>query len=186
MSESSHDKRAAVIEAATRRQHSPADRVRAPVGVIGPREVTPAQYALAEAVGAGLARMGCAVICGGRGGVMEAVCKGVASEAGVSIGMLPEPDADAANAFVTHVIATGIGEARNAIIARAAFCLVAIGNSFGTLSEVALGRQFGKLVIGLGGAAQVDGVVMAESVEGALELVAKRINGTRHSDRDSE
>ena len=186
MSESSQPKRSAVIEAATGRQRSRADRVRVPVGVIGPREVTPAQYAVAEALGAGLARMGCAVICGGRGGIMEAVCKGVASEGGVSIGMLPEPDAGAANAFVTHVIATGIGEARNAIIARAAFCLVAIGNSFGTLSEVALGRQFGKLVIGLDGAAQVDGVVMVDSVEGALELVATCINGTAHSDQGSE
>ena len=84
------------------------------------------------------------------------------------------------------MIATGIGEARNAIIARAACCLVAIGDSFGTLSEVALGRQFGKLVIGLDGAAQVDGVVMADSVAGALELVATCINGTGRSDQALE
>lgn len=71
------------------------------------------------------------------------------------------------------VLATGIGEARNAIIARAALCLVAIGDNFGTLSEVALGRQFGKLVIGLEGAAAVPGVVHVENVAAALEQVAR-------------
>lgn len=186
MSASPQQRRDVAIEAAARRQRSAAERVRVPVGVIGPREPTSTQYALAEAVGAGIARMGCAVICGGRGGIMEAACKGVAREGGVSIGVLPEPDASLANAFATHVIATGIGEARNAIIARAALCLVAIGNSFGTLSEVALGRQFGKLVIGLDGAAQVDGVVRADSVEDAIELVANCINGTPRSDPASK
>ncbi len=113
---------------------------------------------------------------------MEAVCKGAAGNGGVSIGVLPEAEPQAANRYVTHVIATGIGEARNAIIARSALCLVAIGNSYGTLSEVALGRQFGKQVIGLDGAAQVEGVVMADSVERALELVAACVNGTPRSD----
>ncbi|MEO9162592.1 MAG: hypothetical protein ABI349_09385, partial [Casimicrobiaceae bacterium] len=70
-------------------------------------------------------------------------------------------------------IATGIGEARNALIARASLCLVAIGNSFGTLSEVALGRQFDKLVIGLEGAAHVDGVRHVEGPHQALEYVAE-------------
>ena len=84
---------------------------------------------------------------------MEAVCRGVASAGGVAIGLLPEADPALANAYAGIVIATGIGEARNALIARAASCLVAIGDSYGTLSEVALGRQFGKRVIGLEGAA---------------------------------
>ncbi len=177
---------AAAIAAATRRQQSPRERVRVPVGVIGPRDPTPALYAVAQELGAGLARIGCAVICGGRGGVMEAACKGAASVGGVSIGVLPEADAGFANAYVTHVVATGIGEARNAIIARAALCLVAIGNSYGTLSEVALGRQFGKLVVGLDGAAEVDGVVVADSVERALELVAICVNGTARTDPAGE
>lgn len=79
------------------------------------------------------------------------------------------------------IIATGIGEARNALIARAALCLVAIGDSYGTLSEVALGRQFGKRVIGLEGAARVDGVVHVANVAAALHevaLVALGIPGT--------
>ena len=146
--------------------------IRVPVGVIGPREATPAQLQAAEAVGAGLARMGLAVVCGGRHGVMEAVCRGATAHGGLTVGLLPDADPGFANPHVRVVLATGIGEARNALIARAALCLVAIGDSFGTLSEVAFGRQFGKLVVGLEGAARVDGVVHAADVPAALEAVA--------------
>ncbi|MBK9609094.1 MAG: hypothetical protein IPO58_22735 [Betaproteobacteria bacterium] len=147
--------------------------VRVPIGVIGPREATGAQLLAAEEIGNGLAAMGFFVICGGRQGVMEAVCKGVAEAGGMAIGMLPEPDPSFANAYAGIVIATGIGEARNALIARSSLCLVAIGDSYGTLSEVALGRQFGKRVIGLEGAARVEGVVHVASAAEALEEVAR-------------
>jgi uncharacterized protein (TIGR00725 family) len=141
--------------------------------VIGPREASPAQLALAEEVGRGLARMGLVVVCGGRQGVMEATCRGVAAAGGSSIGILPEADPAMANPHVGIVLATGIGEARNALIARAAFCLIAIGDSFGTLSEVAFGRQFGKRVVGLAGAARVDGVVHVADAQSALAEVAR-------------
>lgn len=147
-------------------------KVRVPVGVIGPREATGEQLRTAEAVGAGIADMGFSVICGGRGGVMEATCNGVRRAGGLSIGLLPEADPTNANRYVSIAIATGIGEARNALIARAALCLVVIGDSFGTLSEVALGRQYGRLVIGLEGAAQVEGVVHVASTQAAIERVA--------------
>jgi len=161
------------IGAATWLQRESGFPRRAPVGVIGPRDATAPQLAAAEAIGAGLAAMGFVVICGGRGGVMEAVCKGAATAGGITIGLLPEPDDSCANRYVRIAIATGIGEARNALVARAALCLVAIGDSFGTLSEVALGRQFGKLVIGVEGAAQVDGVRHAPGPVEALQAVAQ-------------
>jgi hypothetical protein len=148
-------------------------RLPVPVGVIGPREASAAQGAIAETLGAGLASFGLAVICGGRSGVMEAVCAGVARAGGLSIGLLPDTEPGAANPHVRVAIATGIGEARNALIARASLCLVAIGDSYGTLSEVALGRQFGKVVIGLAGAPRVDGVVHVDDVDAALEAVAR-------------
>lgn len=160
------------IAAASWLQRQSGAPVRVPVGVIGPREATSAQLLAAENVGRGLATMGFVVICGGRQGVMEAVCKGAAGAGGVAIGMLPDADPSFANAHVGIVIATGIGEARNALIARASLCLVAIGDSFGTLSEVALGRQFGKRVIGLEGAARVEGVVHVATVDQALEEIA--------------
>jgi uncharacterized protein (TIGR00725 family) len=147
--------------------------LRMPVGVIGPRNATPAQVDAARAVGRGIAEMGLALICGGRAGVMEGACQGAAEAGGIAIGVLPDTEAATANPHATVVLATGIGEARNAIIARAALCLVAIGDNFGTLSEVALGRQFGKLVIGLEGAARVEGVVQVDSPASALEQVAR-------------
>jgi uncharacterized protein (TIGR00725 family) len=140
---------------------------RVPVGVIGPRDADAVQIEIAERIGAGLARMSLVVLCGGREGIMAAVC----------LALTPDADPSLANDAARVVIATGIGEARNALIARASLCLVAIGNSFGTLSEVALGRQFGKRVIGLAGAADVDGVVHVASVEEALERVANAVLG---------
>ncbi len=160
------------IAAATWQQRDSGHPIRIPVGVIGPREAPPAQLDAAERVGSGLARMGHAVVCGGRQGVMEAVCRGAAREGGTTIGILPDADPSCANPYVGVVVATGIGEARNALIARAAFCLVAIGDSYGTLSEVALGRQFGKLVLGLEGAARVDGVVHVADPDDALREIA--------------
>lgn len=158
-----------IAEVARRQRAAP---LRVPVGVIGPRQATAAQYAAALALGRGLAEMGLPLICGGRSGVMEAACKGAAEAGGIALAVLPDSDPASANPYATLVLATGIGEARNAVIARAALCLVAIGDNFGTLSEVALGRQFGKLVIGLESAAQVDGVVHVDTPAAALVQVA--------------
>jgi uncharacterized protein (TIGR00725 family) len=163
------------IEAATWVQRESGHKVRVPVGVIGPRDATLPQLAAAERIGAGLADIGIAVLCGGRHGVMQAVCEGVRRGGGITIGLLPDATPDLANPYLSLVLATGLGEARNAVIARAAFCLVAIGDSLGTLSEVALGLQFGKRVIGLEGAAQVDGVRHFASAADALRAVALQI-----------
>lgn len=149
--------------------------LREAVGVIGPRHTGDEQRAAAEAIGAGLARMGLAVLCGGRQGVMEAVARGAATAGGLSIGLLPEADARSANPYLSIALPTGIGEARNAIIARAAFCLVAIGDSHGTLSEVALGLQFGKAILGLAGAPAVAGVRACASADQALDAVARLV-----------
>ena len=151
--------------------------LRTPIGVIGPRDATPAQMEVARRIGAGLADMGLAVICGGRHGVMEAVAQGASDAGGVSIGLLPDTTTEHANPYLTYVIATGIGEARNALVARAAFCLVVIGDSYGTLSEVALGLQFGKRVFGLEGAARVHGVEHRQEADAALEAVALQVLG---------
>jgi uncharacterized protein (TIGR00725 family) len=163
------------IGAVTWLQRESGHPLRVPIGVIGAREATDAQLAAALEVGELLGDCRLTVICGGRQGVMQAVCEGVARVGGLSIGLLPETDPMAANRYVGVAIATGIGEARNALIARAAFCLIAIGDSFGTLSEVALGRQFGKLVIGLEGAADVEGVLQVATAREAVAIAAERI-----------
>jgi uncharacterized protein (TIGR00725 family) len=161
-----------VVAAVTWLQRDSGHRLRQPIGVIGPRDATASQMRVALEIGERLARSGFVVVCGGRHGVMQAVCEGVAKGDGLSIGLLPDADPAPANPFVGVILATGIGEARNALIARAAFCLIAIGDSFGTLSEVALGRRFGKQVIGLAGAANVAGVVHVPSAQAAHEQVA--------------
>src|SRR5262245_23854981 len=143
--------------------------LRAPIGVIGPRAATRAQLDVAEALGEGLGTRGYAVLCGGREGVMEAVCRGVAARGGIVVGLTPDIDAALANPHVSIVIATGLGEARNAVIARAAYCLIAVGDSLGTLSEVALGLHFGKRVLGLAGAASLPGVERSEEHTSELQ-----------------
>jgi uncharacterized protein (TIGR00725 family) len=165
------------VAAATWLQRDSGSPCRVPVGVIGPRAATGMQVEVAEAIGRGIAAMGLVVVCGGRDGVMAAVSKGCRSGGGTTVGLLPETDPGFANPYIDIAIATGIGEARNALIARASICLVAVGNSYGTLSEVALARHFGKLVIGLEGAAQVEGVRHVADARTALTLVAECVLG---------
>lgn len=167
--------RVSLVEAVAWLQRESGAPLREPVGVIGPREAGAEQLAAAEKIGVGLARMGLSLLCGGREGVMESVARGAAKERGVAIGLLPEPDARAANPHLSVVLPTGLGEARNAIIARASFCLVAIGESYGTLSEVALGLHFGKSVFGLAGAPAVRGVRACADPEAALDAVARLV-----------
>ena len=146
---------------------------REPVAVVGGRRAGAADLDAAHALGAGLAKLGVVVICGGRGGVMRAVCEGVATEGGISVGLLPGDTVADANDAVTIPIATGLGIARNAVIARAAMCTIAVGGSYGTLSEMALAMHAGKVVFALRSAPAVDGVDVVASVEAALEAVAR-------------
>ena len=120
------------------------------VAVCGPNEATPEEAELAEAVGEALARHGCTIICGGRDGVMAAACRGAKQAGGVTIGVLPGYDPRAANPWVDHVICTGMGEARNAIIVASADAVIAVGGGLGTLSEIALALKLGKRVVSLG------------------------------------
>ncbi|MGH8699390.1 MAG: TIGR00725 family protein, partial [Burkholderiales bacterium] len=146
---------------------------RAPVGVIGAREATEPQLAFATALGAGLAALGTVVLCGGLVGVMTAVSRGAAEAGGTVVGVLPSGDWRTANPWVTIPIATGIGVARNAIIARAALALVAVGGGYGTLSEIAFGLQFGKPVLGFFDAEPLPGVERVTTVDEALDRVAR-------------
>ena len=104
----------------------------------------------AEAVGRALAEAGAVLICGGRGGVMEAACRGAKAAGGITIGILPGTDRREANPYVDIPIVTGIGVARNGIIARTAQVAVAVGGSYGTLSEIAFALAFSVPVVGLG------------------------------------
>jgi uncharacterized protein (TIGR00725 family) len=119
------------------------------ISVAGSGSATEAELKTAEETGRLLARRGAVLLCGGLGGVMEAACRGASSEGGITVGILPGPDAEAANPYVSIPVPTGLGEARNAIVAIASDALIAIGGSLGTLSEIALALKRGIPVIGL-------------------------------------
>lgn len=130
---------------------------------------------VAEQVGRLIALRGAVLVCGGRGGVMEAACRGAKTEGGVTVGILPGPDRWEANNYVDIAIATGLGEARNAIIVRTVDAVIAIGGGFGTLSEIGLALKIGCPVVGLGTwelcqqGQMVEGVLQANTPEQAVE-----------------
>lgn len=99
---------------------------------------------------------------------MEAACRGARAEAGTTVGILPGLDRAAANPHVDVAIATGLGEARNALVVRAADVLIAVGGAYGTLSEIALALKAGKRVIGLR-TWNIEGLQAAQSAEEAVE-----------------
>ena len=135
-----------------------------PIGVIGPREASKRQVDLAAELGRELAGLGLTVICGGKNGVMEAVARGVHEAGGLCVGLLPEGDWREANPYITLPIATGIGKARNVLIAQSAAALVAVGGQYGTLSEIAFGLHFDKPVFGLGETPDLPDIRKAASV----------------------
>ena len=154
------------------------------VAVIGPgRDATAEELASAEEAGAAVAAAGCGLVCGGLGGVMEAACRGARSEGGLTLGLLPGLDRDAANGWVVVAVPTGLGEARNALVVRAADAVVAIGGGWGTLSEIALALKAGVPVVGIGtwepalGGEPAEGVVAATdprlAVADALRLAGR-------------
>ncbi len=120
------------------------------IAVIGGSTCSPREAEWAKSVGQSLARAGATLICGGRGGVMEAASRGASAAGGLVVGILPGTLADEANPFVHIPIVSGIGEARNSIIVRSAQAVIAIGGEYGTLSEIAFALRFGVPVICLG------------------------------------
>ena len=121
------------------------------VGVVGPSDASADEVADAVAVGRGLAERGHVVVCGGLGGVMEAVSRGAAEAGGVVVGLLPGYSRADANPHVTVAIPTGLGELRNGLLVRSSDVLVSVGGSWGTLSEVALAVRTGVPVVALRG-----------------------------------
>ena len=120
------------------------------IAIVGPgRDAADDELLQAEEAGAAVAEAGAILVCGGLGGVMEAACRGARSRGGVTVGLLPGAEREDANGWVTVALPTGLGEARNALVVRAADALVAIGGGWGTLSEVALALRAGLPVCGV-------------------------------------
>lgn len=119
------------------------------VSVIGAGECTPEQAQLAEEVGRLLAEEGVVLVCGGRSGVMEAACRGAQQAGGITIGLLPGNNPSEGNQYLTVALPTGLGHARNALVAVAGMAVISIGGGPGTLSEIGLALKTGRRVITL-------------------------------------
>jgi len=156
------------------------------IAVIGNSSCSPEETKLAESVGELLAQQGVTVICGGLGGVMEAVCRGAKSKGGLTVGILPGQDSSTANPWVDIPVVTGLGEARNVAVVKSAQAVIAIGGSYGTLSEIAYALKSGIPVIGLNtwslsrNGREDDSIIRVQSateaVDKAISLAKKRKN----------
>jgi hypothetical protein len=161
------------------------------VAVIGASHCSAEEAANAEAVGRELAKRGAVVLCGGLGGVMEAVCRGVVAEGGLTVGILPGDNPQEANPYVKIPIATGLGYARNVIIVKSAQAVIAVGGSYGTLSEIAFAFQNGLPVIGLntwtiaepGG--KENPIIMAQEPVEAVDKALAAVRGKTASRRST-
>ena len=119
------------------------------IGVIGAGECTEAEARTAEEVGREIARRKGVLICGGRRGVMEAAARGAQQAGGLVVGILPGTSRREGNPYLTVALATGLGDARNAVITCASDAIIAISGGYGTLSEIGLALKMGKPVVGL-------------------------------------
>ena len=146
------------------------------VAVCGAGDATPEDAGRAEAVGRLLAEAGAILLCGGLLGVMDAAARGAAGVGGVSVGLLPKEERAGASRHLSVALPLGMGEARNALLVRAADAVIAIGGGWGTLSEVAFAMKMGKRVIGLEtwevarNGRPVDGILRADTPEEAVRL----------------
>lgn len=124
----------------------------------------------AEQVGRLLAERGFTVVTGGRDEVMAAAARGAKSTGGTTIGIVPQEARGSANQWIDHEIVTGIGHARNLAVVASADAVIAVGGSWGTLSEIAFASRLGRRVVILEPGLAVEGVPRATSPEEAVEL----------------
>jgi len=103
----------------------------------------------AEEVGRRIAEAGAVLVCGGRTGVMEAASRGASEAGGTVLGVLPTVSFEDANPYVTHVVATGIGEARNLAVVASGQAVIAVGGEWGTLAEIAFARKLRRPVVAI-------------------------------------
>ena len=145
------------------------------ISVFGGRDITPEVYEDTLEIGRRLADEGYLVFCGGGAGVMEAIAKGVHNEGGIVVGVLKGDDLEEGNKYLTVPIATGIGIARNAILAYNCDAAIAISGQYGTLSEIAYAFQLKKPVIGYK-TWDIDPVIQANTPEEVVSKLNKELN----------
>jgi uncharacterized protein (TIGR00725 family) len=167
------------------------------IAVVGSAQADAAAKRAAYEVGRAVIQAGHSLICGGLSGVMEAACKGAFEEVGENsgriIGILPGTAKSDANQYVDIVLPTGIGYARNAVIACAADALIAVSGGSGTLSEMSYAWQYRKPIVVIRGLFGIssslvdkklderrpDAVFGAETAEEAVSVITDILNHSR-------
>jgi uncharacterized protein (TIGR00725 family) len=135
------------------------------IAVIGAGNADPREMAAAGAVGALVAKHGSVLVCGGLGGVMEAACRGAKEAGGTTVGILP--GTEEGNSYLDIIIRTGLGHARNILVVLSADAVIAVGGSYGTLSEIAIALRTGRPVYGIN-TWDIEGVFSCSSPEEAV------------------
>src|ERR1700691_283937 len=137
---------------------------------------------LAHQVGSEIGAHGATLICGGRGGVMEAAARGAFERGAHTIGILPGYDHRAANPHIEFAIATGLGEARNAVVIGSADAVVALAGEGGTLSEIGFALKIGRPTVALRAWPQIEGIEHADDPAAAVgqALRMARLMAARH------
>jgi hypothetical protein len=150
------------------------------IAVVGPGADAEAEVlAMAEQVGRLLAEAGQQIVTGGLGGVMAAAARGARAAGGTVVALLPGTDPSSANADSDVVIATGLGQGRNVLVVRSAAAVIAVGGSWGTLSEVAVAMRVGKPVVWLNGwdvSGPADSIPTGRSAEEAVATVLTKLS----------
>jgi uncharacterized protein (TIGR00725 family) len=154
--------------------------VRRVVAIVGANDARTAVCDLAYAAGIAVARRGAVLICGGRGGVMAAAARGAQFAGGLTVGILPGYDRHEANPNIEIAIATGMGQARNAIVVASADAVVALEGEGGTLSEIGLAMKLGRPVVGLQAWRQLDMIAHADEPVAAVDLALELAERQRH------
>lgn len=119
------------------------------ISVVGGSDVSKEEANIAEEVGREIALKGAVLLCGGMGGVMLNAAKGAKEAGGLTVGILPGSLAEEANPYIDIPIVTGLGHARNVIVAQSGNAVIAIGGKLGTLTEISFALMQGKNVIGI-------------------------------------
>ncbi|VVB72906.1 putative lysine decarboxylase [uncultured archaeon] len=141
------------------------------VAVVGGGECSPEAEKDARTLGRLLAEAGYILLCGGKGGVMEAVCAGVRDAGGHAVGILPG-EKNEGNMHISISIATGMGQARNVVVVKSADAVIALPGVYGTLSEIALALKMKKPVIGLH-SWEVPGMLKVNTPQEAAEMLGR-------------
>ncbi len=151
------------------------------MSVVGGSAVGATEREIAHELGGRLADRGHTVVCGGLGGVMEAVCEGAREAGGHTVGIVPGDDPDDANPFVETAVATGLGHARNALVVMNGDAVVAVDGGGGTLSEIGYAAVFDRPVAGLD-THDVAGVHPCETPGEAVDYVECAVDGDSDGD----